>query len=55
MLNINPKRISMVIFSVLVHQMSVLGIKKLVVAYSFSFGETSCESPKKRPKVIPVA
>ena len=55
MLNINTKCISMVIFSVLVHQMSVLGIKKLFVAYSFSFGETSCESAKKRTKVIPVA
>ena len=40
-LNISRKRISVVIFSVLVHQMSILDTKKLVIAYSSSFGETS--------------
>ena len=51
-LNISTKRISVVIFLFLVHQMCVLDIKKLVIAYSFSFGETSYERPKhvsKRP------
>ena len=45
-LNINIKRISVVIFSVLVHQTCVLDTKKLLVAYSFSFEETSYERPK---------
>ena len=45
-LNINIKRISVVIFSVLVHQTCVLDTKKLLIAYSFSFGETSYERPK---------
>ena len=40
-LNISTKYISVVIFSVLVHQMCVLDTKKLVIAHSFSFGETS--------------
>ena len=40
------KRISVVIFSVLVHQMCILDTKKLVIAYSFSFGEKLYERPK---------
>ena len=40
-LNINTKRIYVVIVSALAHQMCVLNTKKLIVAYSFSFGETS--------------
>ena len=40
-LNIITKHISVKIFSVLVHQMYVLDTKKLVIAYSFSFRETS--------------
>ena len=40
----------MVIFSALVHQMCVLDNKKLVIAYSFSFGEMSYELPKNVPK-----
>ena len=40
-LNISTKRMSMVILSVLVHQMCVSDTKKLVIAYSFSFRETS--------------
>ena len=39
-LKVNRKSISVVIFLVLVHQMCVLDIKKLVIAHSFSFGET---------------
>ena len=49
-LNTSTERISVVIFSVLVHQMCVLDNKKLVIAYSFSFGETSYERPKNVPK-----
>ena len=49
-LNISTKRISVVTFSVLVHQMYVLDNKKLVIAYSFSFGETSYERHKNVPK-----
>ena len=49
-LNTSTERISVVIFSVLVHQMCVLHNKKLVIAYSFSFGETSYERPKNVPK-----
>ena len=49
-LNISTNRISVVVFSVLVHQMCVLDTKKLVTAYSFSFGETSYERPKNVPK-----
>ena len=30
--------------------MCVLDSKKLVIAYSFSFGETSSEHPKRAPK-----
>ena len=40
----------MVIFPILVHQMCVLDSKKLVVTYSFSCGETSCERSKNVPK-----
>ena len=40
-LNVSRKRISVVIFSVLVHQMCVLGIKMFVIAHCFSLGETS--------------
>ena len=40
-MNINTKRISVVVFSVLVHQMFVLDTKNLVIVYSFSFGEAS--------------
>ena len=40
-LNISTKRISVVKFSVLVHQMCVLDTRKLVTAYFFSLGETS--------------
>ena len=49
-LNTSTERISVVIFPVLVHQMCVLDNKKLVIAYSFSFGETSYERPKNVPK-----
>ena len=49
-LNISTKRISVVIFSVLVHQMCVLNTKKLVIAYLFSFRETSYGRPKNVPK-----
>ena len=35
------KRISAAIFSVLVHQMCLLDTKKLIIAFSFSFVETS--------------
>ena len=49
-LNTSTECISVVIFSVLVHQMCVLHNKKLVIAYSFSFGETSYERPKNVPK-----
>ena len=45
-LNISTKRISVVIFSVLVHQLCVLETKKLVIAHSFRFGEPSYERPK---------
>ena len=45
-LNVSVKRISVVIFSVLVDQMCVLDKEKLVIAYSFNFGETSYERPK---------
>ena len=45
-LNVSAKRISLVIFSVLVHQMCVLDTKTLVYGYSFSFGETSWERLK---------
>ena len=45
-LNICTKRISVVVVSVLVHQVSVLDTKRLVIVYSFSFGETSYERPK---------
>ena len=45
-LNINTKRIYVVIHSVLVHQMSVLDTKTLIIAYFLSFGETSYERPK---------
>ena len=40
-LNISRKFIYVVIVLVLVHQMYVLDTKKLVVAYSFIFGEPS--------------
>ena len=44
-LDISRKCISVVIFSVLIHQMCVLDTKKLVITYSSSFGETSsCQS-----------
>ena len=49
-LNICTKRISVVVVSVLVHQVSVLDTKRLVIVYSFSFGETSYERPKIVPK-----
>ena len=49
-LNISTKRISVVIFSDLVHQMCVLNTKKLVIAYLFSFRETSYGRPKNVPK-----
>ena len=49
-LNISTKCISVVTFSVLVYQMCVLDTKKLVIAFSFSLGETSYESPKNIPK-----
>ena len=49
-LNIIAKRISVAEFSVLVHQMCALHTKKLVISYSFSFGETSLEGPKNVPK-----
>ena len=49
-LNISTKGISVVIFSVLVHQMCVLNTKKLVIAYLFSFRETSYGRPKNVPK-----
>ena len=45
-LNISSKCISVVTFPVLVHQMYALDAKKLVIAHSFSFGETSNERPK---------
>ena len=37
-------------FSVLIHQMVVLDTRKLLIKYSFSFGETSYERPKNVPK-----
>ena len=43
----------MVILSLLVRQICVLDIEKLVIAYSFSFGEMSLERPKKRSKMTP--
>ena len=46
----NTKRICVVIFSVLVHQMCVLDTKKLIIGYSFSFREMSYERPKKVQK-----
>ena len=49
-LNMSKKLISVVIFSVLMHQMCVLDTKKLVITYSFGFGETSCELPRNVPK-----
>ena len=45
-LNISTKRISVVIFSVLVHQLCILHNKKLVIVYSCSFRETPYERPK---------
>ena len=49
-LNMSTKRISVVIFSVLVHQMCVSDNKKLVIAYFSSLGETSYKRPKNVPK-----
>ena len=40
-LNISTKRISVVIFYVLIDQICVLDTKKLAIAYPFRFGETS--------------
>ena len=37
---LGTKRISVVTFSALVHQMCALHTKKLVISYSFSFGKT---------------
>ena len=41
--------ITVIIFSVLVHQMCALNTKKFVFAYSFSFGETSWKHLKMTP------
>ena len=49
-LNISSKRISVVTFSVLVPQVCLLDTKKLVILYSFSFGDTSYERPNNVPK-----
>ena len=49
-LKISTKRVSVGIFSVLVHQMCVLYTNKLAIAYSFAFGEMSQERPRNLPK-----
>ena len=49
-LNISTKCISVLIFSVLVHQICVLDTKKLVITYSFCFGEIFYKHPKNVPK-----
>ena len=45
-LNISTKHISVPIFSTLFHQMCLLGNRKFVIVYSFSFRETCYELPK---------
>ena len=52
-MDIGTKHIYVAIFTALVHQMCVLDINKLVIAYSFSFGEMFYGSPEKRAKVAP--
>ena len=49
-LKISTKRVFVVIFSVLVHQMCALYTNKLAIAYSFDFGEMSQERPRNLPK-----
>ena len=50
-LSISTTVISVVIFSVLVHQIYVLDTKKLVTTHLFSFAETSLKFPKNVPKL----